>query len=168
MTQRKTSETDGAGAGTGQEGYGGPQACQLAGITYRQLDYWARTELLTPSLQEAQGSGTQRLYSFTDVVQLRIIKRILDTGMNLKKVRMAVEWLRREMEKGNDLSGMTLMSDGVSIFAVGSPREMIDVLERGQAVFAIAIQPVVDQLTGELHEMLPRTAETGRRAAAAG
>lgn len=166
MTQRKTSESDGAGAGT--EGYGGPQACQLAGITYRQLDYWARTGLLTPSLQEAQGSGTQRLYSFTDVVQLRIIKRILDTGMNLKKVRMAVEWLRREMEKGNDLSGMTLMSDGVSIFAVGSPREMIDVLERGQAVFAIAIQPVVDQLTGELHEMLPRTAETGRRAAAAG
>lgn len=168
MTQRKTSETDGSGPGTGQEGYGGPQACQLAGITYRQLDYWARTELLTPSLQEAQGSGTQRLYSFTDVVQLRIIKRILDTGMNLNKVRMAVEWLRREMEKGNDLSGMTLMSDGVSIFAVGSPREMIDVLERGQAVFAIAIQPVVDQLTGELHEMLPRTAETGRRAAAAG
>lgn len=159
MTQRKISEP----AGSGPEGYGGPQACQLAGITYRQLDYWARTELLTPSIQEAQGSGTQRLYSFTDVVQLRIIKRILDTGMNLKKVRMAVEWLRREMEKGNDLSGMTLMSDGVSIFAVGSPQEMIDVLESGQAVFAIAIQPVVDQLTGELHEMLPRTAEAGRR-----
>lgn len=155
MTQRKISEP---------EGYGGPQACHLAGITYRQLDYWARTELLTPSIQEAQGSGTQRLYSFTDVVQLRIIKRILDTGMNLKKVRMAVEWLRREMEKGNDLSGMTLMSDGVSIFAVGSPREMIDVLESGQAVFAIAIQPVVDQLTGELHEMIPRVAETGHRA----
>lgn len=155
MTQQKISEP---------EGYGGPQACQLAGITYRQLDYWARTKLLTPSIQEAQGSGTQRLYSFTDVVQLRIIKRILDTGMNLKKVRMAVEWLRREMEKGNDLSGMTLMSDGVSIFAVGSPQEMIDVLESGQAVFAIAIQPVVDQLTGELHEIIPRAAETGLRA----
>ncbi len=164
LTTAETGEAE-------MEGYGGPRVCKLAGITYRQLDYWARTGLLTPSLQEAQGSGTQRLYSFEDVVRLRIIKRILDTGMNLNKIRRTVEWLRREMEDGKDLSGMTLMSDGASIFAVGSPQEVIDVLQRGQAVFAIAIGPVMEELAGGLLELPPMT-ETGRgepgAAAAAG
>lgn len=156
MTQRTISDSEETG------GYGGPQVCKLAGITYRQLDYWARTGLLTPSIAQAQGSGTQRLYSFEDVVRLRIIKRILDTGMHLGKIRQAVEWLRREMEDGTDLSGMTLMSDGASIFAVGSPQEVIDVLQKGQAVFAIAIGPVVAELTGGLLELTPPTTETGR------
>ena len=71
-------------------GYRAPQVCKLVGITYRQLDYWARTDLMVPALQRASGSGTQRLYSFTDVVQLKVIKRLLDAGMSLKKIRSAV------------------------------------------------------------------------------
>ena len=62
-------------------GFRAPQVCKLVGITYRQLDYWARTNLIKPSLQHAHGSGSQRLYSFTDVVQLKVIKRLLDAGI---------------------------------------------------------------------------------------
>ena len=78
-------------------GYRAPQVCKFVGITYRQLDYWARTELLRPSLQEASGSGSQRMYSFTDLVQLKVIKRLLDAGMSLKKIRSAVEILRTQL-----------------------------------------------------------------------
>jgi DNA-binding transcriptional MerR regulator len=72
--------------------------CRLVGITYRQLDYWARTDLLRPSAKEASGSGSQRLYSFTDLIQLKVIKRLLDAGMSLKRIRSAVEILRDQLE----------------------------------------------------------------------
>ena len=67
---------------TAELGYSGTQTAKVVGISYRQLDYWARTELLRPSLQEASGSGSQRMYSFTDLVQLKVIKRLLDAGIN--------------------------------------------------------------------------------------
>ena len=93
------------------QGYRAPQVCKLAGITYRQLDYWDRTNLLQPSLIAAQGSGTQRLYSFSDLVQLRVIKGLLDTGLHLNRIRQAVEWLR-EQEVDLPLSDANLISDG--------------------------------------------------------
>jgi len=80
------------------QGYRAPQVCKLVGITYRQLDYWARTSLIKPSLQQANGSGSQRLYSFSDVVQLKVIKRLLDAGMSLKKIRSAVEILAEQLD----------------------------------------------------------------------
>ena len=79
-------------------GYRAPQVCKLVGITYRQLDYWARTNLIRPSLQQATGSGSQRLYSFSDVVQLKVIKRLLDAGMSLKKIRSAVTILAEQLD----------------------------------------------------------------------
>lgn len=136
-------------------GYRAPQVCNLVGITYRQLDYWARTGLITPSVQEAHGSGSQRLYSFTDVVQLKVIKNLLDAGMSLKKIRSAVEILRSEMASDQPLADVTLLSDGQTIYAAHSDEEVVDVLRRGQGVFSIAIGPVQDQVSGAIHQLFP-------------
>ena len=108
-------------------GFRGPQVCAIVGITYRQLDYWARTDLVTPSVRAADGSGSQRLYSFTDVVELRIIKRLLDAGVSLRQIRTALGDLRKE-SGGKPLTDVTLMSDGRRIYACHSGEEVVDVL----------------------------------------
>jgi DNA-binding transcriptional MerR regulator len=140
-------------------GYRAPQVCNLVGITYRQLDYWARTELITPSLQQATGSGSQRLYSFSDVVQLKVIKRLLDAGMSLKKIRQAVEILREQMESDRPLADVTLLSDGQTIYAAHSEEEVVDVFRRGQGVFGIAIGPVETEVQGDIHQLYPEQKE---------
>lgn len=134
-------------------GYRAPQVCKLVGITYRQLDYWARTDLIIPALQQARGSGTQRLYSFTDVVQLKVIKRLLDAGMSLKKIRSAVLILREQLDSEQPLTDVTLLSDGQTIYAVHSEEEVVDVFRRGQGVFGIAIGPVQDEVKGAIHQL---------------
>lgn len=136
-------------------GYRAPQVCKLVGITYRQLDYWARTGLITPSMQQAHGSGSQRVYSFTDVVQLKVIKNLLDAGMSLKKIRSAVEILRSEMDSEQPLADVTLLSDGKTIYAAHSDEEVVDVLRKGQGVFSIAIGPVQDQVEGAILQLFP-------------
>ena len=136
-------------------GYRAPQVCKLVGITYRQLDYWARTGLLAPSLQAASGSGSQRLYSFTDVVQLKVVKRLLDAGMSLKKIRSAVEILREQMDSDQPLADVTLLSDGQTIYAAHSEEEVVDVFRRGQGVFGIAIGPVQNEVEGAIHRLFP-------------
>jgi DNA-binding transcriptional MerR regulator len=136
-------------------GYRAPQVCKLVGITYRQLDYWARTGLIVPSMQQAHGSGSQRVYSFTDVVQLKVIKNLLDAGMSLKKIRSAVEILRNEMNSEQPLADVTLLSDGKTIYAAHSDEEVVDVLRKGQGVFSIAIGPVQDQVEGAIHQLFP-------------
>lgn len=136
-------------------GYRAPQVCGLVGITYRQLDYWARTGLIKPSIQTAQGSGTQRRYAFTDIVQLKVVKRLLDAGMSLKKIRSAMELLREQLASNNPLNDVTLLSDGTTIFAAHSPDEVVDVFQRGQGVFGIAVGPVQEELEGEIHRLFP-------------
>ncbi len=140
-------------------GYRAPQVCKLVGITYRQLDYWARTDLIVPALRQASGSGTQRLYSFTDVVQLKVIKRLLDAGMSLKKIRSAVLILREQLDSDRPLADVTLLSDGQTIYAAHSEEEVVDVLRRGQGVFGIAIGPVRDEVEGAIHQLFPEDAE---------
>ncbi|HET9258962.1 MAG TPA: MerR family transcriptional regulator [Acidimicrobiia bacterium] len=136
-------------------GYRAPQVCKLVGITYRQLDYWARTGLIVPSLAQAQGSGSQRMYSFSDVVQLKVIKNLLDAGMSLKKIRSAVEILRAELDSDQPLADVTLLSDGQTIYAAHSDQEVVDVLRKGQGVFSIAIGPVQSQVEGAIHQLFP-------------
>ena len=145
-------------------GYRAPQVCGLVGITYRQLDYWARTGLIKPSIQSAQGSGTQRRYSFADIVQLKVVKRLLDAGMSLKKIRSAMEILRDQLESNNPLNDVTLLSNGTTIFAAHSADEVVDVFQRGQGVFGIAVGPVQEELEGEIHRLFPddETAIPGR------
>ncbi|WP_157129776.1 MerR family transcriptional regulator, partial [Thermobifida halotolerans] len=116
-------------------GYRGPAACAAAGITYRQLDYWARTHLVEPSVSVP--GGEQRLYSFRDILVLKVVKRLLDTGISLQQIRTAVEHLR---QRGTaDLAQITLMSDGVSVYECTSPDEVVDLLQGGQGVFGIAL-----------------------------
>lgn len=136
-------------------GFRAPQVCKLVGITYRQLDYWARTDLIRPSLQHAHGSGSQRLYSFIDVVQLKVIKRLLDAGMSLKKIRQAMDILREQLDSDQPLVDVTLLSDGASIYAAHSADEVVDVFRRGQGVFGIAVGPVQEELEGDVHRLFP-------------
>lgn len=136
-------------------GYRAPQVCNIVGITYRQLDYWARTDLLRPSLATAQGSGSQRLYSFGDIVQLRVVKRLLDAGMSLKKIRQAMDLLREQLNSETPLADVTLLSDGNTIYAAHSADEVVDVFRRGQGVFGIAVGPVQAEMEGEIHRLFP-------------
>lgn len=136
-------------------GYRSPQVCTVVGITYRQLDYWDRSGLLGPSMQVASGSGTQRLYTFQDIVTLRVIKRLKDAGTSLHKIRLAFEQLEEQVGESWRGQDITLLSDGTSIYAATSPEEVIDLLQRGQGVFGIAVRPVHDEVRGELHKLFP-------------
>jgi DNA-binding transcriptional MerR regulator len=132
-------------------GYRGPTACNAAGITYRQLDYWARTGLVEPTVRGAKGSGSQRLYSFRDILLLKVIKRLLDAGISLQQIRSAVQHLR---ERGtDDLTQVTLMSDGASVYECTSDHEVIDLLQGGQGVFGIAIGGVWREIEGTLADL---------------
>ena len=132
-------------------GYRGPTACSAAGITYRQLDYWARTGLIEPTVRGASGSGSQRLYSFRDILILKVIKRLLDVGISLQQIRIAVHHLR---ERGtDDLTRVTLMSDGASVYECTSNDEVIDLLQGGQGVFGIAIGGVWREIEGTLADL---------------
>jgi DNA-binding transcriptional MerR regulator len=148
--QTGSAGSAGSGGSSGSSGFRGPQVCKIVGISYRQLDYWARTKLAVPSIQPAQGSGTQRLYSFEDLVELKLIKNLLDAGVSLQRVREAIAYLR---ELGHDLAGVTLVSDGKSIYACTSPDQVVDLLRRGQGVFGIAIDPVLEELRGSVSQL---------------
>lgn len=131
-----------------QVGYRVPIACQVAGISYRQLDYWARTKLVEPSIRTAKGSGTQRLYSFRDILVLKIVRGLLDTGISLQNIRLAVERLR---DLGvDDLATITLVSDGRTVYQCRSNEEVIDLLNGGQGVFGIAVPGIMKELTGTI------------------
>lgn len=132
-------------------GYRGPVACRAAGITYRQLDYWARTGLIEPSIRSAAGSGSQRLYSFRDILVLKVVKRLLDTGVSLQNIRAAIDHLH---DRGvEDLAEITLMSDGASVYECTSEQEVIDLVRGGQGVFGIAVGRVWREVEGTLAEL---------------
>ncbi|PND53361.1 MerR family transcriptional regulator [Rhodococcus sp. ENV425] len=140
-------------------GYRVPIACQIAGITYRQLDYWARTNLVVPSIRGAAGSGSQRLYSFKDILVLKIVKRLLDTGISLQNIRVAVDHLR---ERGvRDLAKITLFSDGTTVYECTSPEEVVDLLQGGQGVFGIAVSGAMRELTGSIADYPAERADGG-------
>lgn len=129
-------------------GYRGAVAARVAGITYRQLDYWARTNLVEPSIQDATGSGSKRLYSFRDVLVLKLVKRLLETGISLQQIRVAVEQLH---DAGiTDLAQTTLMSDGASVYLCTSNDEVIDLVQRGQGVFGIFVGQVLREVEDNL------------------
>jgi DNA-binding transcriptional MerR regulator len=138
-------------------GYRGPTACTAAGITYRQLDYWARTGLVEPSVRPASGSGSQRLYGFRDILALKIVKRLLDTGISLQQIRTAVAYLHEQ--GASDMAQVTLMSDGASVYACTSPDEVVDLLQGGQGVFGIALGRVWQEVEGTLADLPAERAE---------
>ncbi|GAA2255162.1 MerR family transcriptional regulator [Streptomyces amakusaensis] len=140
-------------------GYRGPTACAAAGITYRQLDYWARTGLVEPSVRPPHGAGAQRLYSMRDVVVLKIVKRFLDTGVALQNIRAAVRHLRTRGYA--DLERMTLMSDGATVYECSSPDEVVQLLQGGQGVFGIAVGVVWRDVEAALSLLHGERVDTG-------
>ena len=146
-------------------GYRGPIACKAAGITYRQLDYWARTGLVEPGVRGAKGSGTQRLYGFRDILVLKIVKKLLDAGISLQNIRTAISTLR---DRGvEDLGQITLMSDGTTVYECTSTDEVVDLLQGGQAVFAIAVGRHVRDVEGTLASLPGERATADRSEGAA-
>ena len=145
-----------------EQGYRGPQVCKIVGITYRQLDYWARTDLIRPTLADAKGSGTQRVYSYRDLVELKVIKSLLDAGVKLPKARTALEYLREHL--GEDLATANLVINGTGSILARNGDELIDVLRNGQTVFSVvALAGVQEQVDAAIRDLRPETAETGER-----
>lgn len=141
------------------DGYRGPQVCGIVGITYRQLDYWARTDLVRPSLVDAAGSGTQRLYSYRDLVELKVIKSLIDAGISLQSARQAIEYLREHL--GEELSSAHLVLQGRTSILAFSGNDIVDLLQNGQGVLNIvALGPVVEAVDGKLCELAPQAAST--------
>ena len=142
---------DADGPGVAEPGYRGPQVCSVVGITYRQLDYWARTGLLHPSITEARGSGSQRRYSYTDLVQLKVIKRLLDAGVSLQAARKAIDCLR---SAGDDLASANLVTDDRGSVLAYSGEEIIDLLHGGQTVLNIVpLGGVVSELAAAITDL---------------
>ncbi|WP_406195737.1 MerR family transcriptional regulator [Kitasatospora sp. NBC_01560] len=142
-------------------GFRGPTACAAAGITYRQLDYWARTGLLEPSVRSVYPASSQRLYSFRDILLLKIVKRLLDAGVSLQNIRVAVSHL--QSPEVADLAGLTLMCDGATVYECTTPQQVVDLLKGGQGVFGIAVGAVWRELEltlGRLHAERTDTGET--------
>ena len=138
-------------------GYRGAVAARAAGISYRQLDYWARTQLVEPTIRGAAGSGSQRLYGFRDILVLKLVKRLLDTGISLQQIRTAIDHLRARGVQ--DLTEVTLMSDGVSVYECTSDDEVVDLLRGGQGMFGIALGGVWRDIEGTLFELPAERAE---------
>jgi DNA-binding transcriptional MerR regulator len=146
-THALTSATDGL-----EEGFRGPQVCHIVGITYRQLDYWARTDLLRPSISDARGSGTQRVYSYTDLLQLKVIKQLLDAGVSLRHTRKAIECLRAS--GASVASASLVIADDRSVLA-HSGEELFDMLRGGQGVLSIVLgmERIVSEVDAAITEL---------------
>lgn len=139
---------------TEEVGFRGPQVCDIVGITYRQLDYWARTDLLKPSISEARGSGTQRLYSYRDLLDLKVIKRLLDAGVSLKSARRAIVCLREGLGESLATANLVLNGEGSVLARTGD--EIIDLLRGGQGVLNIVpLAGVLEELDAAILELRP-------------
>jgi DNA-binding transcriptional MerR regulator len=140
-----------------EQGFRGPQVCSIVGITYRQLDYWARTDLVRPSVADAKGSGSQRRYSYRDLLELKVIKNLLDAGVSLQSARRAIEYLRKNL--GEDVAAANLVIDGSGSVLARSGEEIVDLLKRGQGVLNIVpMAGVVGEVDAAITE-LPSTAD---------
>lgn len=132
-------------------GYSGTQTAKVVGISYRQLDYWARTDLIRPSLSDASGSGSRRRYSYGDLLELKAIKKLLDSGIKLEQVRKVFDYLREHMT--TDIAAAHIVIDGGSV-NVYDGEQLIDVLRNGQGVLnVLSLGGVKTELEADLAPM---------------
>jgi DNA-binding transcriptional MerR regulator len=132
-------------------GYRGPQVCTIVGISYRQLDYWARTDLVRPSIADARGSGTQRTYSYRDLVRLKVVKSLLDAGVKLQTARKAIDYLREDL--GDDWASASLVLDGTTSVLARTDDALIDLVRHGQGVLNIVpLGHVLEELNEGVRE----------------
>jgi len=141
----------------GTQGYSGKKAAEIVGITYRQLDYWARTDLVRPSLADANGSGTRRRYSYRDLLELKVVKSLLDAGIRLELVRDVFSYLRDQLEE--DVTTANLVINGSTSVVVRSGDEMVDLIQQGQGVLNILpLGGVQEEIDATIRELYPETA----------
>ncbi len=140
-----------------QIGYSGKKTAEIVGITYRQLDYWARTDLIRPSMTDAAGSGSRRQYSYRNLLELKVVKNLLDSGIRLEQVREIFAYLQDEL--GEDIATANLVVNGSQPTLVRSGEEVIDLLQSGQGVLNILpLSGVIDELDEKIVELFPRAA----------
>lgn len=128
---------------------------KITGLTVRRIDYWDRTHFIKPSVSEASGHGSVRLYSFTDLVQMRVAKTLLDEGISLQKIRKAITYLKKNMpDVKKPLSQLKFVTDGSTLFVITrDEKRIIDVLRKGQLVFSIALGNLIEELKGKVIDM---------------
>jgi DNA-binding transcriptional MerR regulator len=142
------------------EGWSGAKTAEIVGITYRQLDYWARTDLIRPSLADAKGSGTRRRYSYSNLLELKIIKRLLDAGIRLEQVREVFDYLRQQV--GDGVASANLVIDGHSVVLARDDGELIDLVRKGQGVLNIlSLANVKDEVDSHLSDIGVRPIPAG-------
>ncbi len=137
--------------------YTSKQVCKIVGLSYRQLDYYDRTNVLKPSVNSALGHGSRRMYSFDDLLKLKVIKKLIEAGVSLQKIRKAKKFLEENSEKANGLLDVTLISDGNSVYACSSDKSIVDTLKSGQGVFGIALGKVYEDLRGDIENHFSKT-----------
>ena len=136
-----------------ETGYSGTRTAQIVGISYRQLDYWARTDLVRPSMADAQGSGSRRLYSYRDLLELKMIKNLLDAGLKLESVREVFSYLREHLDV--DIAAAHLVIEGSQVVLCQGD-QLIDVVRRGQGVLnVLSIAGVKGEVDARLTELKP-------------
>ena len=148
----------------GSEGYSGHRAADIVGITYRQLDYWARTDLVRPSMRDASGSGTRRQYTYRDLLELRTIKTLLDAGIKLESVRKVFGYLRDNL--GGDVASASLVIQGNRSVLVQSDGELVDLLRQGQGVLNILpLGSVKSEVDARILEFRPAASQSASQSA---
>jgi DNA-binding transcriptional MerR regulator len=138
------------------EGFSGKRTAEIVGITYRQLDYWARTDLIRPSLVDASGSGSRRRYSYRDLLELKVVKSLLDAGIKLESVRAAFGFLREQL--GEDVASANLVINGSSV-VLATDETLIDVIRQGQGVLNLLSLDAVKAELDTVIELRPADPE---------
>lgn len=137
-----------------EKGFSGKRTAEIVGITYRQLDYWARTDLVRPSLTDAAGSGSRRAYSYRDLLELKVIKSLLDAGIRLEQVRKVFSYMRNHL--GEDVASANLVIDGSSSVVVSTGEELVELLQNGQGVLnVLPLAGVKEEVDGRIVELFP-------------
>lgn len=142
----------------GEHGFSGKRTAEIVDITYRQLDYWARTDLVRPSLADASGSGSRRQYSYRDLLELKVIKSLLDSGIRLEQVRKVFAYMRNHL--GEDVASANLVIDGSNSVLVNTGEELIDLLQNGQGVLnVLPLAGVKDEVDARIVSLYPDMAD---------
>ena len=150
-----------------EQGFSGKRTAEIVGITYRQLDYWARTDLVRPSVADAKGSGSRRRYAYADLLELKVIKNLLDAGIKLENVRDVFDYMRAHL--GEDIASANLVLTGTTAVLVSDDGELIDLVRRGQGVLnVLPLAAVKQEVDAAIHELRPPAEDTGAHAAAGG
>jgi DNA-binding transcriptional MerR regulator len=138
-----------------QQGYTGPEVCKITGITYRQLDHWTTSSLINASIRNLKGSGFHRIYSFQDIIQIKLVNKLREAGVSLQKIRIALKNIQKVLGDDISISDVSVFSDGKSIYVISDNDQMIDLLKKGQAVFGISLGPVHSEAEAKIFSLYP-------------